>query len=154
MLDAQFRSGPTVIGWRKFERTRRRLTIRKIGNGQSLQCLRKKKTNGRHASKNASQLETMIATELAKSFSSGMGKSWGRPLVCASDFSAEPGREALGVWNSPRRSPSGWEAAWDLGLARARARACCCILPLMRLLVCSPRTGAYWLRLVVRSAGG
>src|ERR1700692_2664019 len=72
MLDAQFRSGPTMIGWRKFELTRRRLTIRKIGKGQSLQCLRKKKTNGRHASKNASQLETTIATELAKSFSSGM----------------------------------------------------------------------------------
>src|ERR1044072_1582330 len=46
--------------------------MRNAGNGQSLQCLRKKKTNGRHASKNASQLETMIATELAKSFSSGM----------------------------------------------------------------------------------
>src|SRR5882762_9931574 len=72
MLEAQFRSGPTVIGWRKFERMRRRLTIRKIGNGQSLQCLRKKKTNGRHASKKASQLETTTATELAKSFSSGM----------------------------------------------------------------------------------
>src|SRR5947199_9988664 len=72
MLDAQTRSGPTVIGWRKFERTRRRLTIRNIGKGQSLQYLRKKKTNGRHASKNASQLETMIATELAKSFSSGI----------------------------------------------------------------------------------
>src|SRR3977135_2119944 len=72
MLEAQFRSGPTVMGLRKFERTRKRLTIRKIGNGQSLQCLRKKKTNGRHASKNATQLETMIRSDLAKSFSSGM----------------------------------------------------------------------------------
>jgi hypothetical protein len=71
MLAAQSRSGPTVIGWIKFERTRSRLTIKNAGKGQSLQCLRKKKVNGRHASKKASQLETTIATELAKSFSVG-----------------------------------------------------------------------------------
>src|SRR5450432_2226089 len=72
MFEAHPRSGPTAIGWSGFERTRRRLTIRKTGNGQSLQCFRKKKANGRQASKNASQLETTIATELVKSFSSGM----------------------------------------------------------------------------------
>jgi len=86
MLEAQSRSGPTVIGWTKFERTRRRLTIRNAGKGQSLQCFRKKKTKGRHASKKASQLETTIATELAKSFSSGMEEVVGQALALRKRF--------------------------------------------------------------------
>src|SRR5437868_14189361 len=95
MFDAQFRSGPTAIGWMNCERTRRRLTIRNIGNGQSLQYLRKKKTKGRQASKNASQLDTMIATELAKSFSSGMEESCDRLEHSASDFFCESGCDAV-----------------------------------------------------------
>src|SRR5438309_3452829 len=97
MLQAQSRSGPTAIALTKLERTRSRLTIRKIGNGQSLQCLRKKKTNGRQASKNASQLETTTATEPAKSFSSGMAKSCANAEAVATFFrscsrAVQPGR--------------------------------------------------------------
>src|ERR1700686_283298 len=86
MLQAQSRSGPTAIALTKFERMRRRLTMRKIGNGQSPQCFRKKKTNGRQASKNASQLETTTATEPAKSFSSGMIKSSTKAEALATFF--------------------------------------------------------------------
>ena len=46
--------------------------MRKTGSGQSPQCFRKKKKNGLQASKNASQLDTTTATELANAFSSGM----------------------------------------------------------------------------------
>src|ERR1043166_3054001 len=122
MFAAQSRSGPTAIGWRKFERTRRRLTMRNAGNGQSLQCLRKKKTNGRHASKNASQLETIIATELAKSFSSGM---------------EEVVRQAPAL-----RKRFFIGAGWPSGPAG-------CAAVLIGLLFSSRKMGAYWLRLVV-----
>src|SRR6266404_5558303 len=86
MFDAHSRSGPTEIGWMKSERTWSRLTIRYTGNGQSLQCFRKKKTKGRQASKNASQLETTIATELANAFSSGIRNSCGSRIRGARDF--------------------------------------------------------------------
>src|SRR6266403_2569285 len=89
MFDPQSRSGPTEIGWMKFERTWSRLTIRYTGNGQSLQCFRKKKTKGRQASKNASQLETTMATELANAFSSGIRNSCDSRMRRARDFFCE-----------------------------------------------------------------
>src|SRR5436189_6327524 len=86
MFDAQFRSGPTDIGRTIFERTRSSLTMRKTGSGQSLQCLRKKKKNGRQVSKNASQLDTTTATELAKAFSSGIRNSSSSLIPRARNF--------------------------------------------------------------------
>src|SRR5215212_3099846 len=86
MFDAHSRSGPTEIGWTTLERTFRRLTIRWTGKGQSAQCFRKKKTNGRQASKKASQLETTTATELANAFSSGIRHSCGSWIHSARNF--------------------------------------------------------------------
>src|SRR6266446_4476147 len=134
MLDAQSRSGPTVIGWRRFERTRRRLTIRKIGKGQSLQYFRKKKTNGRHASKNASQLETTIATELAKSFSSGMEKSCSNADALARIF-LQPRIDANEHENIRIIAPL-IRVHWWVGCR-------------WRIDGVESGTGAYWLRLVV-----
>src|SRR5438874_1129923 len=120
MLQAQSRSGPTAIALTKLERTGSRLTIRKIGNGQSLQCLRKKKTNGPQASKNASQLETSTATEPAKSFSSGMTKSCANAEAVATFFAAAHAG-AAGTTLHPSR---GRDIVWS-------------------------QMGAHWLRLVV-----
>src|SRR2546421_6391663 len=94
-----------------FERTRRRLMTRKTGNGQSLQCFRKKKTNGRQASKNASQLETTTATEPAKSFSSGMTKSCANAEAVATFFAA-PHERAAGTTLHPSR---GRDIVWSQG---------------------------------------
>src|SRR6478735_4174506 len=90
MFEAQSRSGPTLIGCTMFELTRRRLTMRNVGNGQSGQCFRKKKTKGRQASKNASQLETTTATELANAFSSGIRHSCGSTIRGARNFFVAP----------------------------------------------------------------
>src|SRR3954469_906723 len=86
MFVAQPRSGPTAIGRMNWERTRSSFTTRKMGNGQSGQCFRKKKAKGRQASKKASQLETTIATELANDFSSGIRNSCGRAIRRARYF--------------------------------------------------------------------
>src|SRR6478672_6725118 len=86
MFEAHSRSGPTGIGWIKRDRTRRRLTIRKTGKGQSPQCFRKKKTKGRQVSKKVSQLETTTATELANAFSSGICHSCGNGIHSARNF--------------------------------------------------------------------
>src|SRR6187399_2134258 len=75
MFEAQPRSSPTAIARAKSERTDSSFTIRFTGNGQSGQNLRKKNANGRHASKNASQLETTIETAPAKSRSSFMSRT-------------------------------------------------------------------------------
>ena len=86
MLEAHSRSGPTEMGWTNAERIRSSLTIRKTGNGQSGQYFRKKKMNGRQASKNESQLETTTATELANAFSSGIRNSCGSLIAHARNF--------------------------------------------------------------------
>src|SRR5437762_4893659 len=86
MFEAQLRSGPTEIGRMIFERTRSSLTMRKTGSGQSAQCLRKKKKNGRQVSKNASQLDTTTATELANALSSGIRHSSCSTILRARNF--------------------------------------------------------------------
>src|SRR5205823_11822871 len=86
MFEAQLRSVPTEIGRTFSERTRSWLTMRNTGSGQSLQCLRKKKKNGRQVSKNASQLDTTTATELAKAFSSGIRNSSSSLIPHARNF--------------------------------------------------------------------
>jgi len=86
MFEAQLRSGPTEIGRMILERTRSWLMMRNTGNGQSLQCLRKKKKNGRQVSKKASQLDTTTATELAKAFSSGIRNSSSSLIPRARNF--------------------------------------------------------------------
>src|SRR4051794_24717763 len=86
MFVAQPRSGPTAIGRTNWERTRSSFTTRKTGKGQSAQCFRKKKANGRQVSKNASQLETTMATELANAFSSGIRNRCGSRIHHARDF--------------------------------------------------------------------
>jgi len=86
MFEAQLRSDPTEIGRMILERTRSWLTMRNTGSGQSLQCLRKKKKNGRQVSKNASQLDTTTATELAKAFSSGIRNSSSSLIPRARNF--------------------------------------------------------------------
>src|SRR4051812_34105134 len=67
MLLAQPRSCPTRIARIVDERTSSSFVIRQTENGQSGQNLRKKNANGRHASKNASQLETTTETSELKS---------------------------------------------------------------------------------------
>src|ERR1051326_7672062 len=119
MFDAHSRSGPTWIGWTIFDWTWRWFTIRKTGKGQSLQCLRKKNTNGRHASKKASQLETTTATELANAFSSRIRHSCGSRIGSARDFFA---RRAAGATCDA-------DPFWV------------CLRP--------PKEGAHWFRLVV-----
>src|ERR1043165_10035931 len=74
LLD-QPRSGPTEIARIRGERTWSWLEIRKIWNGQSFQKRLRNKLNGSQASKNASQLETIIATESLKSTNCAMGDS-------------------------------------------------------------------------------
>src|SRR5205814_6313177 len=86
MFEAQLRSGPTEIGRMILERTRSWLTMRNTGSGQSLQCLRKKKKNGRQVSKKASQLDTTTATDLAKAFSSGIRNSSSSLIPRARNF--------------------------------------------------------------------
>src|SRR6476659_5403743 len=86
MFEAQARSGPTAIGWSTLERTVGLVTMRETGNGQSLQCFRKKKTKGRQVSKKVSQLETTTATELANAFSSGICHSCGNEIHSARNF--------------------------------------------------------------------
>src|SRR5437763_3873247 len=101
MFDAQLRSGPTETGRTKLERTRSSLTMRKTGSGQSPQCFRKKKENGRHVSKKASQLDTTTATELAKAFSSGIRHSSSSLIRRARNFL--PSCRSIGCVDSPFR---------------------------------------------------
>jgi hypothetical protein len=73
--------------------------MRKTGKGQSAQYLRKKNTKGRQASKNESQLETTIATELANAFSSGIRNSCGSLIARARNFFPPAHRELATEWH-------------------------------------------------------
>src|SRR2546423_1252808 len=116
MFDAHSRSGPTGIGWTIVERIWRRLTIRKIGNGHSGQYFRKKKTKGRQASKNESQLETTTATELANAFSSGIRNSCGSLIPRARNFFSprlvrlRPAGIWDIFWSSKKRGRTGFDS--------------------------------------------